>query len=163
MDASTAIAVALIAGTFGIGGAMVGARIAARATLQAAKQAQDEARLARFADRIREVGASVLNSANRFTEAVNEGMASARLGSDVPNQIAELRLIVRHEATATILDELLSALMLLDSMQPGGEFSEDTSMRSSQVVASRERQNVLETQLRAELELAPAPRAWDGW
>jgi hypothetical protein len=93
------LAGALVGGLAGLGGAVLGARIAAGATLRAADQAREEARLARFADRIRELGAIVLDSAHRFTEAVNEDKPTANLGEDVPRQIRELRLIVRHSAT----------------------------------------------------------------
>lgn len=164
MDNLTAIGVAIIAAAAGLGGAFLGVRVAARATLQAAERAQEAARVARFADRIRELGGIVLDSAYRFTEAVNEGKPTANLGEDAPRQIRELRLIVRHDPTGLVLDDLLNTLYILDDVRVGGEDESDPGkLRGGQVIESRDLQQKLESALRSELEMTPLPRRNFDW
>lgn len=157
MDTWAAIGVALIGAAAGLGGAFLGSQIAARATLQAAEQQREEARVARFADRIRELGDLVLDSTYRFTEAVNEGDEGANLGRTVPHQVRELRLVVRLDGTGLVLDELLGCLTLLDYIRPGGG-DHTPNMVGQQIQRSRELQERTEDALRAELGLGPAPR-----
>ena len=160
MDNWTAVGVALIAAAAGLGGAFLGARVSARATLQATERASEEARLSRFSDRIRELGAIVLATADRFTEAVNEDVLHLNLGNDIPRHIRELRLVVRHEATGKLLDELQGTLIVLDTTRAGAEWEDKVDLRNSQVRESRELQEKLEDALRSELELPPAPHSW---
>lgn len=61
-DPITLIVVALIGGAAGLGGAFLGAKIAANS----AEADRREARESRFADRIRELGATVIDAGNRI-------------------------------------------------------------------------------------------------
>jgi hypothetical protein len=158
MDEWIAVGVALIGALAGLGGAILGSRIAGRATLQAAIEAREEARLARFADRIRELGGIVLDSAHRFRDAVEERQPTAHLGVDCPRQIRELRLVVRHNTTGLVLDEMLTTLSVIDLYRPGGKRENPEQLRRL-LIECRQQLRALEDAIRDELGLRPAPHA----
>lgn len=135
-----AIGVALIGGLAAIGGAILGAWIGARAARDAARASQveaqadrEDARQARFADRIRELAVSLAHEADRVLAGV-QAEARLRDGGYMPTDVSvqvdpgwdrwvrELRLVSRRPGTGNAADRLDVTLghVLAYSVQPRG-------------------------------------------
>ena len=139
IDAAVAVALAavigvLLAGLAGLGGALLGARIGAKAIRTAAEAALDEsrdereeARRARFADRVRELAARMLGTAERYAPALRDHLFPASLWEAPPRPelgdgfllvARELRLLVRSPSTLDSIDAFIAAVGLLDRFAP---------------------------------------------
>ena len=135
-----AIGVALIGGLSGIGGAILGAWIGARAARDAARASQveaqadrEDARQARFADRIRDLAVSLAHEADRVLAGV-QAEVRLRAGGYMPTDVSvqvdpgwdrwvrELRLVSRRPGTRKAADQLDVALgrVLAFAVQPRG-------------------------------------------
>lgn len=147
MTDETAIYVALIAATAGIVGALVGSRIAARETKRAATMAQaeakadrDEARRARFSDRVSDLAVEVLQAAAADANGARLQWDRLERGSKDPlpqrsaftmhRQATRLRMLVAEPETRAALDELEAATA-------GMEDSAGTPDRPSDVIVVR--------------------------
>lgn len=123
-----------------------------------ARMSRDEARAARFADRVRELGAIVLDSARRFEAAIGESKEGVNLGNDVPRQIGELRLIARRKDTLEILSSLEGALWWAGEYRVGGpREAEPDAQRHKAIQDLRDLLDQLENAVRAELGMDPVP------
>ncbi len=126
MTDQTAIYVALIAAAAGIIGALVGSWIAARETKRAGAMAhveaqadRDEARRARFADRVSDLAVEVLQAAAADANGVRLQWDRLERGSKEPlpprstlsmhRQATRLRMLLSESDTRTALDELEAA------------------------------------------------------
>ena len=126
MTDQTAIYVALIAASAGIIGALVGSWIAARETKRAGAMAhveaqadRDEARRARFADRVSDLAVEVLQAAAADAHGVRLLWDRLERGSKEPlpprstftmhRQATRLRMLLAESDTRTALDELEAA------------------------------------------------------
>ena len=126
MTDQTAIYVALIAAAAGIIGALVGSWIAARETKRAGAMAhieaqadRDEARRARFADRVSDLAVEVLQAAAADAHGVRLQWDRLERGSKEPlpprstftmhRQATRLRMLLAESDTRIALDELEAA------------------------------------------------------
>ena len=126
MTDQTAIFVALIAAAAGIIGALVGSWIAARETKRAGAMAhieaqadRDEARRARFADRVSSLAVEVLQAAAADAHGVRLQWDRLERGSSEPlpprstftthRQATRLRMLLAESDTRIALDELEAA------------------------------------------------------
>ena len=126
MTDQTAIYVALIAASAGIIGALVGSWIAARETKRAGAMAhveaqadRDEARRARFADRVSDLAVEVLQAAVADANGVRLQWDRLERGSrealpprsifTMHRQATRLRMLLAESDTRTALDELEAA------------------------------------------------------
>ena len=126
MTEQTAIYVALIAAGAGIIGALVGSWIAARESKRAgtvahaeAQADRDEARRARFADRVSDLAVEVLQAASADANGVRLQWDRLERGSREPlpprstftmhRQATRLRMLIAEPATRAALDELEAA------------------------------------------------------
>jgi hypothetical protein len=147
MTDQTAIYVALIAAAAGIIGALVGSRIAAMETKRAVAMAhaeaqadRDEARRARFADRVSDLAVEVLQAASADANGVRLHWDRLERGSRDPlpprstftmhRQATRLRMLLSQHETRVALDELEAATA-------GMEDSAITTDRPSDVIVVR--------------------------
>ncbi len=160
MTDQTAIYVALIAAAAGIVGALVGSWIAARETKRSGTMAhaeaqadRDEARRARFADRVSDLAVEVLQAAAADANGVRLQWDRLERGSKEPlparsimtmhRQATRLRMLLAQSDTRVALDELEAATA-------GMEDSADSPDRPGDVIvvhptdADRDRWDALE-------------------
>lgn len=147
MTDQTAIYVALIAAAAGIVGALVGSWIAARETKRAGSLAhaeaqadRDEARRARFADRVSDLAVEVLQAAAADANGVRLQWDRLERGTREPlaprsiltmhRQATRLRMLLAESDTRVALDELEAATA-------GMEDSAGTPDRPSDVIVIR--------------------------
>jgi hypothetical protein len=147
MTDQTAIYVSLIAAAAGIIGALVGSRIAAMETKRAVAMAhaeaqadRDEARRARFADRVSDLAVEVLQAASADANGVRLHWDRLERGSRDPlpprstftmhRQATRLRMLLSQHETRVALDELEAATA-------GMEDSAITTDRPSDVIVVR--------------------------
>jgi len=126
MTEQTAIYVALIAAAAGLIGALVGSWIAARESKRAGTMAhaeaqadRDEARRARFADRVSDLAVEVLQAASADANGVRLQWDRLERGSREPlpprstftmhRHATRLRMLIAEPATRAALDELEAA------------------------------------------------------
>src|SRR4051812_1854594 len=159
MTDQTAIYVALIAAGAGIIGAMVGARVAAMETKRAGRLAQaeaqadrDEARRARFADRVSDLAVEVLQAAVADANGVRLQWDRFEHGSSDPlpprstftmhRQATRLRMLVSEPETRTALDELEAATAGMEESVVISEPRDELSVRFTD--ADRDRWDAIE-------------------
>jgi hypothetical protein len=150
MTDQTAIYVALIAAAAGIIGALVGSRIAAMETKRAVAMAhaeaqadRDEARRARFADRVSDLAVEVLQAAAADANGVRLQWDRLERGSTEPlpprstftmhRQATRLRMLLSQHDTRVALDELEAATAgMEDSAVTPGASGEAVVVRSTE-------------------------------
>ena len=140
MPLETAIAVALIglagvllAALAGVGGVIVGSRIAAQATkaaaaaaLESARADRHESRRARFADTIRDLSIEALEVADDDVDGIlaqwdlrdraNPAQLPARTGGRALRVLRRLRMLVAEPTMQAAVDELEAAILSIENL-----------------------------------------------
>jgi hypothetical protein len=149
MTDQTAIYVAVIAAAAGIIGALVGSWIAARETKRSGTMAhaeaqadRDEARRARFADRVSDLAVEVLQAAAADANGVRLQWDRLERGSRDPlparstftmhRQATRLRMLVSEPATRAALDELEAATAGMEDSATADRPSDVIVVRSTE-------------------------------
>jgi hypothetical protein len=150
------------------GPVVVGALVGALGGYVVARMSRDEARAARFADRVRELGAIVSDSTERIWDALNTGARDVNVGADLPRQMRELRLVARQPETINAVDSLKVNLDSAVDHRAGGPLDPARASTEEKVLDAieggqgslerlRKSRRRFDNAIRAELGLDPLP------